>query len=318
LVEEQCFKLEYYLKLIKLFIGVYAIVLILQQICVYINIPILNVSNYWNAAPYKLNSLALEPSHASVIMAILLFSFIRIREIELKRKYSVENAKNEDKWVWLACCYLFLTNGSVLAYIAFAIILAYFIQFRNFIWIFFLFIAIFVIYHFSNDYFVFKRLTSLSKAFVTFDANAIIRTDASAAARIVPWFWYFQDLNIFSIETWIGHGTDYSIKLYSFYYLGNTKGVSGFVGGFFPGYVLDMGLIALLLFIPILKTYCLNRWWSMELFIWIILINHCPINSYLFWFGMMMFFTNKYFLNQQNLIANENSICTCTSDKSGN
>jgi hypothetical protein len=297
LVEEQCFKLEYYLKLIKLFIKAYVIVLIVQQICVYINVPILNVSNYWALAPYKLNSLALEPSHASVIMAILLFSFIRIREIELKRKYSVEDAKNEDKWVWFACCYLFLTNGSVLAYIAFAIILAYFIQFRNFIWIFPLFIiATLAIYYFSSDYFVFKRLISLPEAFVTFDANTIIRTDASAAARIVPWFWYFQDLNIFSVETWIGHGTDYSNKLYSLYYLGNTKEVSGFVGDFFPSYIQDMGLITLFLFIPILRTYCLNRWWSMELLIWIILINHCPINSYLFWFGMMMFFTNNFFL----------------------
>jgi hypothetical protein len=308
LVEEQYLKLEYYLKLIKLFIGAYVIVLMLQQICVFIHVPILNVSIYSDATPYKLNSLAIEPSHASVIMAILLFSFIRIREIELKRKYSIEDIKNTDKWIWFACCYLFLTNGSVLAYIAFAIILIYFIQFRNLIWIFSLFIiATFVIYYFSNDYFVFKRLTSLSEAFVTFDAKTIIKTDTSAAARIVPWFWYFQDLNIFSIEAWIGHGTDYSEKLYGLYYLGNAKGTSGFVGGFFPSYIQDMGLMALFFFIPILKTYCLNRWWSMELLIWIILINHCPINSYLFWFGMTMFFTNKYFFNQQNLITDESS-----------
>ena len=291
------------------------LILIIQQLCVVLNIPIVNVSNYWSSQPYKLNSLALEPEHGSRIVSILLFSYIKIQELVLNRKYSIDDTTSKDRWLWLGCTYFFLTNGSVLAYIAFGLILFYFLKLQTFVWIMPLFAsAVFIIFYFSNDYFVFKRLVLLADSFFSFNANIIIKSDASAAARIVPWFWYFQDINLFSIDTWFGHGIDYSDKLYSSNYLGTTKVASGFVGGFFPGYIQDMGIFALILFIPILKRYCLTKWWSMELLVWIILINTAPINTYLFWFGMMMFFTNKYFFDKQIKDSDENSICTLTSN----
>lgn len=72
LLQLNYFTIEPYLKLLKALLLAYFAVLLIQQFCVLTGLPVFNVSNYSPAEPWKLNSLAAEPSHSARIVALLM------------------------------------------------------------------------------------------------------------------------------------------------------------------------------------------------------------------------------------------------------
>ena len=69
LLRQKHFSILNYFKILKLLIYAYFIVLLIQQFCVLTGLPIFNLSNYDVTQPWKLNSLAAEPSHSARIVA---------------------------------------------------------------------------------------------------------------------------------------------------------------------------------------------------------------------------------------------------------
>lgn len=61
------------MKLLKYLLFAYAIVLIMQQLCVLLGLPIFNVSNYSIKEPWKLNSLMSEPEHSGRMVGLLMY-----------------------------------------------------------------------------------------------------------------------------------------------------------------------------------------------------------------------------------------------------
>lgn len=89
------------LKLLKYILIAYAIVLFIQQICVLLGIPIINLSNYDIRQPWKLNSLMSEPEHSGRMVALLMYSYLSIKSANNGKENFIESWKN-DKLLWMA------------------------------------------------------------------------------------------------------------------------------------------------------------------------------------------------------------------------
>ena len=71
------------LRILKLLIYAYCMVLIIQQFCVLTGLPIFNLSNYSIKEPWKLNSLMSEPSHSARIIPVLMYLFVCLSLIHI-------------------------------------------------------------------------------------------------------------------------------------------------------------------------------------------------------------------------------------------
>jgi hypothetical protein len=80
-------------------------------------------------------------------------------------------------------------------------------------------------------------------------------------------------------------------------YFSNKWSVINLSVGFFPGVAMDYGLVTFLAFLWGFKKMCFQNLFSYEFFLWVILFFASPINTYVFWFSLMLLFVNKYFLN---------------------
>lgn len=88
--------------LFKSIIYAYLSVLLIQQVCVLLELPIFNVSNYSPLEPWKLNSLMSEPEHSGRMVALLMYSFLTMKEIEKGASLSFKESWGEDKALWCA------------------------------------------------------------------------------------------------------------------------------------------------------------------------------------------------------------------------
>ena len=78
-------------QIIKFLIIAYAAMLLIQQFCVLLGLPIINISNYSVLSPWKLNSLAAEPSHSARIVALLMYCYLVLHETIKSRGYNFKN-----------------------------------------------------------------------------------------------------------------------------------------------------------------------------------------------------------------------------------
>ena len=99
------------------------IVLVIQQICVLTGLPILNVSNYNPETPWKLNSLMSEPEHSGRMMAILMYSYLTIKENVTRKVLILKEEWRDDKGVWIAFLWSMITMMSAGAYLFLLIVL---------------------------------------------------------------------------------------------------------------------------------------------------------------------------------------------------
>ena len=115
--------IDRYSNLIKGLIFAYFVVLLIQQCCVLLGLPIFNVSNYDVTQPWKLNSLMSEPEHSGRMMALLVFSYLTIQDCIVGRKMIFKESWRKDKAIWLAFLWSMLTMVSAGAYLFLFIVL---------------------------------------------------------------------------------------------------------------------------------------------------------------------------------------------------
>jgi hypothetical protein len=285
------FSLTQFFKFLKFLIIAYFITLLIQQACVLLGLPVFNSNNSNSNEPWKLNSLSAEPSHSGRILGLLFYSFIEIKELINKKKYSFKLDLNQDKWVWIAFLWTMLTMGSSTAFLF--LLLLYFKLFgiKNVFFNSLIALCVFYLLSFLGIR-QFDRLFLTMKAISTFDVNSILSADHSASMRIVPFFIIFSKLDIFSINGMFGHGID-SVSSFLYIYIPGVK--NNFSGGGFLQIWYEYGFLTFLffLFFTLKATNAIKS--KFNFIFWLLLIFLYTINNQITWFCIIYLYTINYF-----------------------
>lgn len=290
LVYQGAFSFSYFKRLLRALIIVFAVVLILQQICMLIGVKsfwLLNLDNQAFLAIDKLHSLTIEPSHSARILAVVMLGYLRCLQIEndgirvpLKVLFSKEN-----RVVTILFLYAMLTMGSGTAFVALGILCLYFITWRN-VW----YVAPILIGFLAvSSYFEIKQLTravDTMQATMTGDKTQVLEADGSAAARIIPIINTFKETDLSQKETWFGKGTSRKQTVEEFNKsLKNSR----------LQIVEQYGLIAALLSLILVYACMIKRILSIETLIFAMLFAFTLSNVYYVWGCMMIISSVRYF-----------------------
>ncbi|NOQ32164.1 MAG: hypothetical protein GQ570_13700 [Helicobacteraceae bacterium] len=291
LLYKKSFTVENYQKLLKYLIYAYSIVLLIQQFCVLTGLPIFNVSNYDIREPLKLNSLSTEPSQSGRIVAFLMYCYITIKELLVKRKYNFRLDLKDDKWVWVSFMWTMITMGSGTAFLFIPIVLLKFIRFKNLIPLFIIFGVILFFVNIMGITAI-DRTFKVSLATLTLNVDTILEVDHSAAMRIVPIMILAKMVDFTTMDGWFGHGIDYVSSILSYLVPGVSE---GFSGGGLLAFLIDYGFISFLLFIIFSFSNSFRKGDYLSIVFWFMLVFLFGINSQIVWLTIILLFTNKYF-----------------------
>lgn len=200
---------EFY-RLVRLLVYAYAIVLIIQQLCVLLELPVFMKAQYvYPQLPYKLNSLSAEPSHTTILLSVIMFFYALTRTHE-EKGIAIWKDWISNKWLWGGYLWVIFSTFNTSAFIFSTLSVIPFINKRNILPIAGIFgvIAIILLGTPINRYTHTERLTRIAKAVVTLDEDSIIEADPSAAFRIVPTLRGARLVDFRKINNYIGYGTD--------------------------------------------------------------------------------------------------------------
>lgn len=280
--------------LLKYLILAYFITLLIQQFCVLTGLPIFNISNYSLPEPWKLNSLASEPSHSGRIVGLLFYCFITSKEIILQRVYSLKKDAKTDGWIWLAFLWTMVTMGSATAFLFLLIVSLKFIQKKNIVPI----IVLLLIFTFIASRFEIKaidRAIAVFEATLTLDPNNVISADHSASFRIVPTLVLITMVDVLSMDGLFGHGVDSVSNFLYLYIPGGGEEVSG--GGFFLVWY-EYGFIPFILLMIFSLKATLYKGQIVNIVFWFFLVFIYGINNQIIWLCMVLLYTNNIFLKK--------------------
>ena len=295
LLHGKSFSIENYQKLLKYLIYAYFVVLLIQQFCVATGLPIFNISNYVPTEPWKLNSLAAEPSHSARIVALLMYCYIVIKELIEKRGYNFRLDIKEDKWIWLAFIWTMLTMGSGTAFLFIAIVLLKFLKFRTLLPLLVISVIILFIVN-TMEITAFERTFKVFMATLTLDTNAIIEADHSASLRIVPMIILAKMVDFTTLNGLFGHGVDFVSTFIYKMIPGIPEGVSG--GGLLQLWM-EYGFISFVLFTLFSFTHIYSKQAPLNIILWFMLVFLYGVNGQIVWLTIILLFTNRYFATQQ-------------------
>lgn len=302
LLRQKHFSVLNYLKILKLLIYAYFIVLLVQQFCVLTGLPVFNLSNYDATQPWKLNALGAEPSHSGRIVALLMYSYIVIKEKLLNRSYNLKKDIRKDKWVWIGFIWTMITMGSGTAFLFLGIVLFKFVRFKNWIPLFIVGLAAAALIS-VLEIPVLERATKTITATLTLDEATIIDADHSASIRIVPMIILIKILDLSSVNGWFGHGVDHVSTFLSDYMPGVPEGISG--GGLFQLWI-EYGFISFWLFVLFSFITTFNKAAKMNIVFWFLLVFMYGVNTQIIWLCLIVLYTNNYFLRRDNFISKKN------------
>ena len=295
-VVENVFTFNYFLRLLKVLIVAYILTLIVQQFFIIIGVKtfsLINLSQSLNRG-IGANSLSYEPSSAARIMSILFLALIRMLEIQQGSHLTINQLYQKAKWPTIGFLWCMLTMGSGTAFIALGILSLYFIK-RQYILITipFLYLIYLIIPYIDNI--SLQRAYNMFNAVLTGSQDVVIATDVSAATRIAPLMNLFTKLDLTDINTWLGHGVDYTINL------GDYKAYmkEGVIGG-----VLDYGLLSFIIMQILIFSCAIPRFFSIETLFWIFLFGFSFGNVPYTWGAIMIFTTVRLFTYNQNSYGN--------------
>lgn len=292
-----------YLKLLKILIIAYAVTLLIQQFCVLTGLPIFNIATYNLETPWKLNSLSAEPSHSARIVALLMYSFILIKELILNRKYNLKKDFKYDKWVWLAFIWTMITMQSATAFLFLPIVMLKILNRKSIIPFIIISIALIGLINVFGVYEI-ERTFKVAKAMITLDADTLIKVDHSASLRIVPFLILIPMLSISTLNGWFGYGIDHVSTFLSNFIPGVNEGVSG--GGLLQLWM-EYGFICFIIFSFGSIRYIITQNDRLSIVFWFFLIFLYGVNNQIVWLCSVLLFTNCYFLNFKLNYINENT-----------
>jgi len=292
LLYQGVFSIAHYMRIVKYLIFAYFGTLVIQQACV------LSGSSYiFNqinvvVEEFKLNSLSPEPSHASSILIFLMFSFVSMRELQLRRYYALSQDWWADRWVWFTFLYAMLTMGSGTAFFFLPVFMLKFLKTKNILSMVPIVIAGYFLVA-QLELAPVERAIKFGKAVWTLDVVKIVNADHSASFRIVPTLLYFQMFDLGSANTWFGYGVDFDKKLFPTIIPGLDEDTSA--GGIFPTFLMNYGLLPMIFLFLLLRQYCFIRWLGFGTLLWLLMISPYPLNTQMAWLSLLLLAANKYF-----------------------
>lgn len=293
-LERSYITLEAYKKFLLFIITIFTVVAILQYILYKYGIAF-NMIWELDRGIFRANSLSTEPSYAGIIMVISFYSYIVLQKSsQIKNNISSIFSKYWIYWLLLLIV-LFLTRSGY-AFVFFTLLILGFIKYNKFL--IFLIIGILIGSIILADYFEpINRVLNLFKSLFTLDLDKMVMADHSGSIRVAPVFIFFEDFDFFAIQSWVGYGMNYSKFLMADIIPGiELEHWNG--GGFFPSFVYDYGVLAGIIFFLFIKKNVIGSFFSIEfLFIFLLILN-TSFNSQLFWFSIIIFSANKYFLKK--------------------
>lgn len=211
---EKVFKIEYFIKFLKLYITVFFVVCVIQQVFIVAGVQTFKLINLCYSLDRDLwsNSLAIEPSHFARYMLVAYYAYVKCNEYKrdegtftLRELFSGEHRNISLMFLWMM-----LTMGSGTAFVCLILLSLYFVRWHNWYYVIpVLIISYMVIQESSIE--ALDRATSTIEATATLDKDAVIEADGSASARITPLL-NSLTADFTKVETWLGYGIDSGIK----------------------------------------------------------------------------------------------------------
>ena len=297
-----------YLKFIKFLLYAHTFMIIIQQICLILGIePINYTQGDTIGEQLRINGLAPEPSHIARFQLFFMLSYITLKKEIANRKYKVNELKG-DKYVWLAFAWSMLSIGSTTGVIFFALVFLPLLSVRNSI-----IILSFTLIGYSFINYFDERSASRSVEFIeallSGSVDLMMQADLSGASRIVPIILILQDINISNLNDYLlGHGID-SMQ----YFLAKKVwfGVDGFTGGGVFSFIYEYGILASSFLFHFIYTNCYLRNKKLLCITIFILLSIQPVNSQIFWLGLIILSLTKFHINKIKYEKSRNRFNSC-------
>lgn len=279
--------------LIKFLIYAYTIVLLIQQYCVLTGLPIFNVMSGYNPAePWKLNSLSGEPSWTARRMGLMMYCYITIKEMTKKTKYDIKSDFRSDQTIWFAFLWTMTTMISGTAFLFLFLILLKIIRLKTLLPALIISIGV-ILFAKTLEIKSLDRAYNVTLATLTLNEEEILKTDDSAAFRIVPCVVGAKLVGFTTVDDWFGHGIDYTNKITSKYIKNAPKSMGG--AGPFTIWI-EYGFLAFIIINIFTFSTCIRKddLFSTIIF-WIFLVAINGINIQITWGSLIFFHTIKHF-----------------------
>lgn len=293
LLQKGVFSITSFKRFLGILIKVFAIVLVLQQICMLVgihNMPIINLDNQAFLALDKLPSLCIEPSHTARILAVAMLCYMRCLELmnDRVRPTVKQLFQGENRWVTISFLYCMLTMGSGTSFIALGLLSLYFIRRKTAFYVVPVIVALIGLGS-MLELKQFDRAISIVQATTTGDSDDIAEADGSASARVIPLL-NTLTMDLFDKDNWLGKGTtskEVAAKWWN--YKKNKIAV-----------VDQYGILGLITSFILLLTCIIRRFLCIEMLLFVILFGLSLINVAYIWGAMFMFAAVRHFQEQSD------------------
>lgn len=282
------FSIDDFLKIVKFVIWAYAVCLVVQQAFFIVGLkymPIVNLMGMRYYELFRLNSLAIEPSHAARLLTVYFYAFLKLLEYKQGSAPSISYLWQEHRWTILAFLYTMVGIGSGTAFVGLAILAMYFLKRQYVMYVLLFGFAFYMIVPFI-DYEPLNRAMAVFNATLTGDTELVSKTDHSASSRVNIILDTVKYLDLTDKDTWFGLGVD------SWEY--SDKAV--------VSAITDYGLISYLLKLLFFFMCCFTSLFSLEILMFVLLFSMNVGNIAYGWAALMVFSTIKYFKMNRNEI----------------
>ena len=277
-----------FVKFLRCFLWAYIIVLIIQQFFATIGFrdqDITNICGYFDNK-YKLNSLAIEPSHAGRIMGIMFLTFLKVDSIA--NKYAnIKAFIKQNKKLFIGYSYAMITMGSSTALMVYLITMLYFIKKETVLYALPVVIAFYLLIP-TIDWEPLNRGRAVVEAALTGKQDNIQEADGSASVRTAFYFNTIQSFDLTDKEFLFGHGIEegqvYEVKEYNI--------ESNLIGG-----IWQYGFIPYIFSLFIIYMFCCH-FFSLENLIFFFFLGGGFGNVAYFWGAVLLLSSNIYYKKQ--------------------
>lgn len=273
---------------VKNLLFAFVVVLIFQQVCALVGFRDQTFTNICGMFdnPFKLNSLAIEPSHAARIMAVLFITYIRLDTLD-KKYDNVKEFYKQNKWLFLGYTYSCLTMGSSTALLVYVITMLYFVRKETLLLVIPIIILMYSVIPLI-DWEPLNRGRSVVEAAVTGDQDNIQEADGSASVRTAFYFNTIKAFDLTDTNFLFGHGIEHD----QVYEVHEYNIESNLIGG-----IWQYGFISYILGLVLIYTTCC-RFFSIENILFFFFLGGGIMNGAYLWGSLMLFATYRYYLNK--------------------
>ena len=246
--------------------------------------PLINLSGAMTmGGGIKANCLAIEPSHAGRILAFVYWGYIVLTEIVNGSEMTIIEHYKKNPYVTVSFWLTMLFMGSSTAILGAAIVGIHFFKKRLEIYLFAV-IACIVFMNIDFHIETLDRLKKVVEAFMSDDTvDTLKHTESSGGARIAPIVNTLTHLDVTSLETWIGRGSD-NVRTHAAMW--TTQRI---------GDINDFGLVTYICSLIFVFKCCIRRFFCIETLLFTILLGFAIGSLYTCWCGMMVFTAIRHY-----------------------